>query len=75
MHPRGLDFFLLGRWRLSRFFRFLLFPKHRNKVPNVFPNMFTIALHFIPYVLPKDVLLKSIPTWANIGIYMFLSLE
>jgi hypothetical protein len=34
--------------------------QHVPQVNNVFPTMFPIALHFVPYVLPNVVLVEPI---------------
>jgi hypothetical protein len=40
-------------------------------VPNVFLNMFPIAPHFVPYVLPSVFLSPNLYRWVTIWAFMF----
>ncbi len=74
LHSKGPILFFLGDggWGRGVFGFFLLFlicshqvfilfsscSQYVHQVFNVFPNMFPIATHFVPYALPKVLLLK-----------------
>jgi hypothetical protein len=53
MHPIDSNCFLLGRVGLAGYLC-------SHEVPNEFPNIFTIAPHLLPYVLPDIVLSEPI---------------
>jgi hypothetical protein len=69
MHPTNPIFFCLLEEAVG-FLGFFWFPvcshqvckcsQHVSQVLNVFPNVFPIAPHFVPYALPNIVLLEPI---------------
>jgi hypothetical protein len=62
MDPIDSNCFLLGRVGACWIF---VFPWSSQWVHNVFPNIFTIAPHLLPYVLPSFVLLELILEGKN----------